>query len=143
MGTRGDTDPSLTTMAWRKHREYWKRLRRPCARCRGYIDYTGPRYYVDVDGQPRLNKRALVVGHIVSRHPARQLGWSEAMINDLSNTQPECQDCSNRSGARLGRRIQEGPAPSPRAMTPTKGLTPGEAFRLDNFGDPHGQVHRW
>jgi hypothetical protein len=113
---RGNRDLSLTTKAWRKHRIYWKRLRLPCARCRGWIDYDGPRYLPGLSGRRRLNPRYLVVGHIVSRHQARRLGWSEAQVNALSNTQPECQDCSNRSGARLGRLLQE---PNPMSAVTT------------------------
>jgi hypothetical protein len=105
-------DPWGLTLTWRKHRIHWKRLRLPCARCRGWIDYDGPRY---LPGR-RLNPRYLVVGHIVSRHRARLLGWSEAQVNALSNTQPECQDCSNRSGARLGRQLQD---PNPMSAVTT------------------------
>src|SRR4029453_4663595 len=99
-------DPALTTVQWRKHRLYWKRLRLPCARCGGWIDYDGPRY---LPGR-RQNPRYLIVGHIVSRHRARELGWPEARIHALSNTQPECARCSNRSGAKLGRKIQDQPS---------------------------------
>jgi len=53
-----------------------------------------------------MNPKALVVGHIVSRYAARRAGWTEAEINALSNTQPECQACSNRSGAQLGQRVR-------------------------------------
>ena len=100
---RANRDPSLTTPAWRKHRIYWKAQRLPCARCGGWIDYDGPRY---LPGR-KLNPRYLVVGHVVSRYEARLRGWSEAEVNALANTQPECQTCSNRSGARLGRRLQD------------------------------------
>jgi hypothetical protein len=100
---RGNRDPSLVTYAWKQHRVYWKRQRLPCARCGGQIDYDGPTY---LPGR-KLNPRSLVVGHIVSRHRARELGWPEAAIHALSNTQPECRRCSNRSGAKLGRQIQD------------------------------------
>jgi hypothetical protein len=34
------------------------------------------------------------------------MGSSEREINGLANTQPECQSCSNKSGARLGQQVQ-------------------------------------
>jgi hypothetical protein len=34
------------------------------------------------------------------------MGWSDAQINSLQNVQPECQSCSNRSGAKLGNLVQ-------------------------------------
>ena len=93
---RGASDPALTSRAWRAHRAYWTAQRLPCSRCGGPIDYGDPRY---LPGTRRLNPRYLVVGHIVSRRQARLLGWPEQRINARANTQPECQDCSNRSGA--------------------------------------------
>lgn len=104
-GPRTATDPLLTTAQWRKIRQHWIKLRRPCARCGMPIDYDGPRYLV-VNGRRRQNPRSLVVGHIVSRYDARRMGWTEDRINSIPNTQPECQDCSNRSGARLGQKVQ-------------------------------------
>jgi hypothetical protein len=80
-------------------------MRLPCAVCGGPIDYTGPRYFV-VNGKRIQNPRALVVGHIVSRYAAKRLGWTVVQINALSNSQPECQRCSNKSGARLGQQVQ-------------------------------------
>ena len=104
-GPRTAPDPALTTRSWRELRKHWQRLRLPCARCRGPIDYDGPRFLI-VRGRRRLNPRYLVVGHIVSRRTARILGWSDAQTNGAANTQPECQTCSNRSGAREGQRAQ-------------------------------------
>jgi hypothetical protein len=98
--------PALVTeLARRKVREYWRRSGRPCAVCGAAIDYAGPRYLV-VNGRRVQNPRALVVGHIVSRRKAKLLGWSAEQINALSNTRPECQRCSNLSGARDGQRAQ-------------------------------------
>jgi hypothetical protein len=141
---RGDADPVLTSSAWRRDRDYWKAQRLPCARKGCRIDYDGPRWFY-VDGQRRQNPAYLVVGHKVSRYRARQLGWTEAQINARSNQQPECQDCSNKSGARLGRQVQDEPSglTTRRGVKPTKGLTLGEKFRLENYGDPHAQVTRW
>lgn len=103
-GPTKPTDPLLQTAAHRGNRAYWLRLRLPCARCKRAIDYDGPRYIV-VNGRRRQNPRYLVVGHIVSRYEARLLGWTAEQINTLSNTQPECTACSNRSGAQLGQKV--------------------------------------
>jgi hypothetical protein len=106
----GWSDPLLHTAAWRRViRPYWKRRRLPCqCGCGGQpIDYDGPTYFV-INGKRHLNPAALVVGHIVSRFEARQLGWSEAQVNDVRNTRPERQDHSLRSGGRLGAQVQQG-----------------------------------
>ncbi len=105
-GPRTANDPLLTTHHWRTTiRRHWQAKRLPCARCHKPIDYTGPRYLI-VRGRRRVNPRALVVGHIVSRYDARRLGWTDVQINALTNSQPECVDCSNRSGAKLGQQVQ-------------------------------------
>ena len=99
-------DPLLARAShYKRNRKHWQRLRLPCAVCGRAIDYDGPRY---VGG--RQNRRALVVGHKVSRYHAKRLGWTEAMINATANTQPECQSCSNRTGAQLGRQVQRAKA---------------------------------
>ena len=54
----------------------------------------------------RQNLRSLVVGHRVSRYHAKLADWSPDMINSIGNSQPECRECSNLSGARLGRQVQ-------------------------------------
>lgn len=104
-GPRTPRDPLLTTRAWRNDREHWQRLRLPCARCGRPIDYDGPRY-LTINGKRRQNPCYLVIGHIVDRWEARRRGWTEQQINARANQQPECQNCSNTSGARLGQRIQ-------------------------------------
>jgi hypothetical protein len=92
-------DPALSARKHRDHnRRYWQNRRLPCARCGGPIDYDGPQRLPN--GQ--LNPRYLVVGHVVSRTRALELGWSLAMINDLTNTQPECWLCSIISGGEEG-----------------------------------------
>jgi hypothetical protein len=88
------------------NRDYWKALRLPCARCGGKIDYDSP---VRLPGGG-YNQRALVVGHIVTRVEALERGWSIAEINDLSNTQPECFECSWRSGGELREQRRRGMA---------------------------------
>ena len=104
--TAASRDPLLHSTAWRRTiRQHWQRLRLPCARCRRPIDYDGPQYLV-VRGRKKQNPRYLVVGHIVSRYEAKRRGWTEQQINSLTNTQPECVACSNRSGAQLGQRVQ-------------------------------------
>jgi hypothetical protein len=96
-------DPLLARAShYKRNRQYWQRLRLPCAVCGRPIDYDGPNL---ISG--RQNPRALVVGHRVSRYAAKRAGWSEAMINSTANTRPECRACSNRSGARLGWLVQQ------------------------------------
>lgn len=91
------TDPLLSTPEWRRAiRQHHIRAGLPCARCGGEIQYGAPRYY---PGTRRVNPRSLVVGHIIGRDVAKQLGWSPAQINAVSNTQPEHARCSDRSGA--------------------------------------------
>ena len=99
--TRGEHDQALSTCAWRKLREQVASLRLPCARCGRAIDYAGPRY---TNG--RQNPAAYVLGHKLSRREARARSWTEAMIHSPGNLQAECQSCSNKSGARLGRKLQ-------------------------------------
>jgi hypothetical protein len=95
-------DPLLARAShYKRNRQYWQRVRLPCAVCGQPIDYTGANI---ING--RQNPRALVVGHVVSMYHAKRMGWSEAMINSVSNTRPECRACSNRSGAQLGRQVQ-------------------------------------
>jgi hypothetical protein len=109
-------DPLLTTRKHRDHnRAYWQARREPCRRAGCVIDYDGPQYLPDGSRNPRY----LVVGHIVSRSKARELGWTAEQINDLSNTQPECLDCSNRSGALEGQEVRtKGGRPAVRLMAP-------------------------
>jgi hypothetical protein len=99
-------DPLLAKAAhYKRNRNHFIRLRLPCAVCHRVIDYDGPRY---ING--KQNPRSLVVGHIVARYWAKQMGWSDAQINSLQNVQPECQSCSNRTGAKLGRMVQRAKA---------------------------------
>jgi hypothetical protein len=92
----------------RKHRDHnrahWQQLRLPCARCRRPIDYFGPEFFAD----GRLNPRYLVVGHIVSRTEGAERGWTLSQINDVTNTQPECKECSLRSGGEESVMVRRG-----------------------------------
>lgn len=97
------SDPLLKTHAWQLIKAHWRRVRDPCHRCGTPIDYDSPRYY---EGTRRVNPHTLAVGHIVGRHEARLLGWTDAMINQLSNTQPEHARCSDTSGATYGNGIR-------------------------------------
>ena len=81
-------DPLLSSPLYRRNRAHLKRLRLPCAVCGRAIAYDQP--------------GGFVAGHIVSRHKAKLAGWTEAMINSLSNLRPECRRCSLRTGAREG-----------------------------------------
>jgi hypothetical protein len=100
---RKRSDPLLNTKAWAAIRKHWRTLRQPCARCGRAIDYDGPARLPN----GRINKRSLVVGHIVSRYHAKRMGWTDAQINDITNTQPECRACSDLSGQRLGQRVAQ------------------------------------
>lgn len=103
-GGKGGSDPLLNNAAWRGPiRDYWIRAALPCARCHGPIQYGAPMHY---PGTKRVNPWSLVVGHVVGRDKARRLGWSDAQINAISNTQPECKACSDSSGARYGNRLR-------------------------------------
>jgi hypothetical protein len=101
-GRKSPKDPLLARAShYKRNRQYWQRLRLPCAVCGQAIDYDGPNL---IGG--RQNLRSLVVGHRVSRYHAKLMGWPESRINSISNTQPECRACSNKSGAQLGRQVQ-------------------------------------
>lgn len=94
----------LSSYHWvRVVRPYWVRRALPCARCGLDIDYVSGRYY---PGTRKVNPYSLVVGHIVGRHEAKLMGWSDAQINALSNTQPEHARCSDQSGAQYGNRLR-------------------------------------
>lgn len=100
-GTNGT--PARTSRKHRDHnRAHWKAKRLPCARRGCTIDYDGP--YRLPDGT--RNPRYLVVGHIVGVKKALELGWTLDQINDLSNTQPECLQCSHDSGSDEGLRAR-------------------------------------
>jgi hypothetical protein len=96
-------DPAINNRTWRKLREQVKALRLPCVRCGGWIDYD--------NAYGKQNPRSFVLGHRVSRREARARGWTAAQMNDPVNLQPECRSCSNRSGAQLGRSLQNGRPP--------------------------------
>jgi hypothetical protein len=53
-----------------------------------------------------VNPYSLVIGHIVGRHEAKLMGWTDAQINAISNTQPEHARCSDQSGARYGNNLR-------------------------------------
>lgn len=84
MATFPHGDPRLKSTEHVANRTYWrgegKRSGLACARCHGAIDY---------DDRTQ-GPMSLVVGHIIER----DAGGSD----DLSNTQPECKACSDRSG---------------------------------------------
>jgi hypothetical protein len=134
-GPRTRPDPLLHTPMWRKViRPYWQRRRLPC-QCGCWppqpIAYDSPTYVV-VNGRRRLNGASLVIGHVVSRYEAKQLGWTEQQINSLGNTRPERADHSLRSGAELGERVLRGrPPKTSLPVTP-----PGPVRPIDT-------AHRW
>jgi hypothetical protein len=85
-------DPLLSSPLYRRNRALLKRRRLPCAVCGRAIPYDQP--------------GAFVAGHIVARHIAKRLGWTEPQINSLSNLRPECKQCSYRTGAQEGGRVR-------------------------------------
>mgnify|MGYP002147269449 CR=1 FL=1 len=90
-------DPLLKGGDWLKVRAYWLTgagRHTPCARCGKPIDRT----------TPERGPWSLDVGHIVDRAVAKDLGWTAAQMNTLSNTQPEHARCGRRAGAHLGAR---------------------------------------
>jgi hypothetical protein len=104
---KGGADSLLSSRSWTGPiRDYHIGQRKPCARCGGQIDYGAPRI---LPGTNRVNPRSLVVGHKVGRHEARKLGWTDAQINSLENTQAECAHCSDSSGARYGNALRGAP----------------------------------
>ena len=91
-------DPLLKRADWKRAVAYWrgKRGTLHCARCGGPIDRASKTRGPD----------SLDVGHIVSRHEARALGWRDDQINALSNTQPEHARCGRSHGGRLGNQVR-------------------------------------
>lgn len=89
-------DPLFSRADWKTARQYWMSNDAPCARCGQPIDRLAPA------GHPA----SLDVGHVVSRHQARQMGWTPGEINALVNTQPEHATCNRAAGARMGNRLR-------------------------------------
>jgi 5-methylcytosine-specific restriction endonuclease McrA len=105
-GPRQARDPLLDSPLYRKNRAQLKRLHLPCAICGRAIDYT--------------ESGAFVAGHIVSRRKAKLLGWTPAQINALTNLQPECRSCSNKTGAREGQQAQRAKLKKVGTCVPTR-----------------------
>jgi hypothetical protein len=87
---RWDRDPEYI-----RNRNIIRAQRRPCARCGKPIAYDEP-YWLTVNGRRKINPRAFVAGHIVSR--------AKSGSNALGNLQPEHAVCSLRSGGSEGAR---------------------------------------
>jgi len=106
-GPRTARDPLLVTATHRSNRAYWLALAKTaglrCALCGCAIAWR-KEYHRLPNGKE--NGNYLVVGHIISRYAAKQMRWTEAQINALSNSRPECKRCSNKTGAQLGRQLQ-------------------------------------
>jgi hypothetical protein len=113
-GPRKPRDPLLDTPLFRANRAQLKRLRLPCAICGQTIDYTQP--------------AAFVAGHMVSRRKAKQLSWTPAQINALTNLRPECRPCSNKTGAREGQQAQRAKLKQTRQAK--TGRTPDNPLRI-------------
>jgi hypothetical protein len=100
-------DHALNSYYWTHTvRRHWQARREPCRRCGQPIDYDSPRYW---PGTRRVNPTTLAVGHVIGRHEARALGWSEERINAITNTQPEHARCSDSSGATYGNALRKPP----------------------------------
>jgi len=89
---RRGRDPALTTRAWERDKAWWRNQGLPCQICGIPLDYRKPRGWH--------------LGHIVGRHQARRMGWTEEQIAARSNQRPECVRCSTRAGARYGNRVR-------------------------------------
>jgi hypothetical protein len=108
--TRNARDRLLDGAIWRAIRAYWLALRLPWARCGLPIDYDTVRCLKWADGTKIVNPWSLVVGHVIGRDQAKQLGWSDDKINSRANTQPEHVRCSVSSG---GEHVREQAAAAP------------------------------
>ena len=96
-------DPLYQRKDWRRVVKFWQsRQGLACARCGGAIRMTGQR-----------GPDSLDVGHIIGKHEARQMGWSDDQINRLSNTQPEHSRCGRRAGAEYGNEARGRALPTP------------------------------
>lgn len=97
------TDPIYASPQHKANRKYWINQGAPCAlgaacKFRGYpIDYTA---------NGRLSNLAFHLDHIMPVARGRELGWTTAMLNALSNTRPLHRGCNVRAGARLGQQRQ-------------------------------------
>src|SRR5215217_4274400 len=100
MAWRSSKDPLLSMPRYRRNREVLKRQKLPCAVC-------GRPIACEVAGE-------FVAGHIVARHVAKRLGWTEDRINSLANLRPECRRCSFRTGSREGNRVKRAMRQRPR-----------------------------
>jgi hypothetical protein len=69
---------------------------------------------LDMITQPAPRSQSAVeqdlVGHVIGRDQAKQLGWSDDKINSRANTQPEHVRCSVSSG---GKHVREQAAAAP------------------------------
>ena len=96
-------DPLYRTRTWRRVVAYWQsRPGLTCARCGGPIRMSGQR-----------GPDSLDVGHIVGKHEARAMGWTDDQINHLSNTQAEHSRCGRRAGALYGNQVRGRALPEP------------------------------
>jgi hypothetical protein len=98
-------DPALNS---RKHRDHNRALLAGAAVAVRALRWPDRLRRATAAAQRAENLRYLVVGHIVSRSDGLAQGWSIAQINDLSNTQPECWECSITSGGVESVRVRQG-----------------------------------
>jgi hypothetical protein len=100
-------DPIYKRRDWREVNTFW--------RSRNNLECQAPtclcphgRPIVDSEGPWRLE-----CGHIVAKHMARQLGWSDAQINHLSNSRPEHSRCNRSAGTTYGNTVRDRALPVP------------------------------
>ena len=100
-------DPLYQRKDWRKVVAFWQ--------ARQGLECQAPtclcphgRLIVDAEGPWRLE-----CGHIVAKHMARQLGWSDEQINHLSNSRPEHSRCNRSAGSHYGNAVRDRSLPEP------------------------------
>lgn len=101
MPSTGTGDPLLKGPDWDNVRAHWIARRDPCHLCGRTINYT----------RGATGPDAFDCGHIIGRDQAKAMGWTRAQINALSNTRPECRQCSRSGGAQYGNKKRNTPTP--------------------------------
>ena len=64
---------------------------------------------MDYDTRDNRNPRQFTVDHIISSEEARQIGWSPADADALSNCQGVCRECNREKGDGMGAVVEVAP----------------------------------
>jgi 5-methylcytosine-specific restriction endonuclease McrA len=96
-GPRTAKDPIYSSAAHKAARAYWKQAGKACSICGRPIIYTANGTYSDW---------SFHLDHIVPVAVARDYGWTDEQISDISNTRPTHRGCNIKHGARLGQQRQ-------------------------------------